>query len=144
MDDNRKREIEETLLRRLRAMHRLYQSDAITMRLLGRQLVQLVGSERAQAICSHMGAKEMEARRLLIRMDDPDGWRQLSSMSEDRRRKVLPEKLVEVFIASGEPDESTLESLIDTANLPFFSGFVYEDRNDRDSGRRESRVSVLD
>ncbi len=144
MDDNRKRELEAVLLQRLQAMHRLYESDAITMRLLGRQLVQLVGSKQAQSICSDMGAKEMEARRLLIRMDDPDGWRQLSSMSEEKRREVLPEKLVEVFIGSGEPDGSTLDSLLDTANLPFFSGFVYGPRDNRDNGRRESRVSVLD
>lgn len=144
MDEDRKRELESALLKRLGAMYRLHESDAISVRLLGRQLVQLVGSEPAQAICSQMGAKEIEARRLLIRMDDPDGWRQLSSMSEDKRREVLPEKLVEVFIGSGEPDRSTLDSLIDTANLPFFSGFVYGSRSDRDSGRRESRVSVLD
>jgi len=144
MDEDRKRELESTLLKRLEAMYRLYQSDAISVRLLGRQLVQLVGSEPAQAICSQMGAKEIEARRLLIRMDDPDGWRQLSSMSEDSRREVLPEKLVEVFIGSGEPDGATLDGLIDTANLPFFSGFVYGARSDRDNGRRESRVSVLD
>ena len=144
MNENRKRELELVLLKRLGAMYQLYESDAISVRLLGRQLVQLVGSEPAQAICSDMGAKEIEARRLLIRMDDPDGWRQLSSMSEDRRREVLPEKLVEVFSGSGEPDQSTLESLIDTANLPFFSGFIYGARNDRDDGRRESRVSVLD
>jgi len=144
MDEDRKRELESTLLERLGVMYRLYESDAISVRLLGRQLVQLVGSEPAQAICSQMGAKEIEARRLLIRMDDPDGWRQLSSMSEDKRREVLPEKLVEVFTGSGEPDRSTLDSLIDTANLPFFSGFVYGARGDRNSGRRESRVSVLD
>lgn len=134
----------EGLLKRLQAMHDLYQSDAITVRLLGRQLVQLVGSEPARAICSDMSSKEMEARRLLIRMDDPDSWRELSTMNEDKRRTALPERLVDVFIGSGQPDENTLESLIDTANLPFFAGFVYGPRNDRGDGRRESRVSVLD
>lgn len=144
MDENRRAELVEGLLQRLRAMHDLYRSDAITMRLLGRQLVQLVSSPPARAICSDMGSKEMEARRLLIRMDDPDSWRELSTMSEEKRRKALPERLVEVFIGSGAPDDNTLESLIDTANLPFFAGFVYGPSNGRDEGRRESRVSVLD
>lgn len=144
MDEKRKAELVEGLLSRLRAMHELYGNEAITVRLLGRQLVQLVGSDSAKALCLDMGAKEMEARRLLLRMDDPEGWRELSTMTEEKRKAALPERLVKVFVSADAPDVTVLESLIDTANLPFFAGFVYGDSKKRSNGRRESRVSVLD
>jgi hypothetical protein len=134
----------ETLLERLGSLHELFGRNVLTPRLLGRQLVQLVSSEEARVICADIPAKELEARRLLMRMSDPERWRSDSQKSEDERKKLFPGRLVEVFRSKGEPSDEMIDAILDTANLPFFVGFVKDERGENGGQRKNSRVSVLD
>lgn len=144
MAEDKVGEARDTLMERLRSLHELFGRKVLTARLLGRQLVQLVSSDQARTICAEIPAKELEARRLLIRMSDPEQWRNDSQKSEEERRELFPARLVEVFRSKGEPSDEMLDAILDTANLPFFVGFVKEERGDNDEQKKNSRVSVLD
>lgn len=145
MDEATRRGLTERLVRRLEGLASLHAGEVLTGAGLGRQLFQLVSSREAWLLACSVTDEEREARRLLVRLGDPERWRSDSSESEERRRAILEERLCEALLSSGKPDGETLEMLLDTACLPHFIGFVRDRAGAREPARTSGgRVKVLD
>lgn len=145
MDDVTRRKIVDRLVRRLQGIRDLHGTGIISTPILGRQLFQLASSKDAWLLACSVNDDEREARRLLMRLHDPERWRSDSSEPEERRKNLLEERLSEAFLSGGEPCEQFLETLIDTACLPFFIGFVRDRAGAREVPRVSGgRVKVLD
>jgi len=144
MDEATRNTLTAKLIARLTGLADLFERDVITLDILGRQLFQLVCSSDAWGLAISVTDEEREARRLLMRLNDPDRWRQDSSESEERRRRLLEERLCEAFLGGGIPSLSVLEAIVDTACLPHFVGFVREKVGFKEARPSTSRVKVLD
>ncbi len=145
MDEGTRNSITTRLVSRLSGMADLYERDIISLDILGRQLLQLVCTIDAWSLACSVTDEEREARRLLLRLHDPERWRKDSAETEEKRRQLLEERLSEAFLTGGEASSSVLESIIDTACLPHFMGFVREKAGFKEVPRASGgRVKVLD
>jgi hypothetical protein len=144
MDDGTRQRIIGRLVTRLQGLGDLHERDVIDMDLLGRQLFQLVCTPDAWSLACSVTDEEREARRLLLRLNDPEKWRRDSVESEERRRTLIEERLVETFLTGGVPSTRLLEAIIDTACLPHFIGFVREKAGFKETRSSGGRVKVLD
>lgn len=145
MDDATRRKLVERLVKRLSGIWDLYGKKVLNEEILGRQLFQLVSTKDAWQLACSVTDDEREARRLLMRLQDPEAWRSDSSESEERRRALLEERLIRAFKDASPPGERTLETMIDTACLPHFVGFVRDRAGAREAPKSSGgRVKVLD
>ncbi|NLP05198.1 hypothetical protein GX411_04550 [Candidatus Fermentibacteria bacterium] len=144
MDEATRQKLVNKLVRRLEGLSGLHDRDVIDLTLLGRQLFQLVCTQEAWSLACSLTDEEREARRLLIRLHDPDRWRKDSAESEEKRRNLLEERLVEAFLGEGVSSPRLLDSLIDVACLPHFIGFVRDRAGFKDARPSGGRVKVLD
>jgi hypothetical protein len=144
MDEATRASLTTKLISRLAGLTELYEKDVITLDILGRQLFQLVCHKDAWALAISVTDEEREARRLLMRLNDPDRWRKDSSESEEKRRQLLEERLCEAFLGSGVASPRMLETIVDTACLPHFVGFVREKVGFKETRASGGRVKVLD
>lgn len=135
----------DQLVKRLAGIWDLYGKKILNEEILGRQLFQLVSTKDAWLLACSVTDDEREARRLLMRLHDPEAWRSDSSESEEKRRELLEKRLIRAFIDSSPPEENTLETIIDTACLPHFVGFVRDRAGAREAPKASGgRVKVLD
>jgi hypothetical protein len=144
MDEATRSALMAKLINRLAGLADLYEKDVITLDILGRQLFQLACTQDAWGLAISVTDEEREARRLLMRLNDPDRWRKDSSESEEKRRQLLEERLCEAFLGGGIPSIRVLEAIIDTACLPHFVGFVREKVGFKETRASGGRVKVLD
>ena len=145
MDDATRKKLVDQLVKRLAGMWDLYGKKILNEEILGRQLFQLVSTRDAWLLACSVTDDEREARRLLMRLHDPEAWRSDSSESEEKRRSLLEKRLIRAFIDSSPPEEKTLETIIDTACLPHFVGFVRDRFGAREAPKSSGgRVKVLD
>jgi hypothetical protein len=144
MDEATRASITSRLISRLSGLAELYEKDVITLDMLGRQLFQLVCTPDAWGLAISVTDEEREARRLLMRLNDPDRWRKDSSESEEKRRQILEDRLCEAFLSGGEASIRVLESIIDSACLPHFVGFVRGKVGFKEARASGGRVRVLD
>lgn len=145
MDDVTRRRIVDRLVKRLAGIRSLHASQVVGLPVLGRQLFQLVSSRDAWLLACSVTDDEREARRLLMRLHDPEAWRSDSSEPEDRRRGILEERLTQAFLEGSQEESKALEALIDMACLPHFIGFVRDRAGAREAPKASGgRVKVLD
>jgi len=145
MDDATRKKLVDQLVKRLAGIWDLYGKKILNEEILGRQLFQLVSTKDAWLLACSVTDDEREARRLLMRLHDPEAWRSDSSESEEKRRSLLEKRLIRAFIDLSPPEEKTLETIIDTACLPHFVGFVRDRAGAREAPKASGgRVKVLD
>lgn len=129
---------------RLESLADLYDRDILSLKLLGRQLLQLISTEEVFNMASTVKEDERKARRLLIRLSDPEKWRNDSSETEIKRKELLYVRLTEVFLLEDDSTRKKLENLVDIAYLPHFTGFLKKRKTESESSRTGGRVKVLD
>ncbi len=145
MDEATRTQLNERLVRRLSGLADLCGREILGPDILGRQLFQLTSTREAWLLACSVTDEEREARRLLVRLSDPERWRRDSSETEEKRRSLLEERLTEIFMSGEESLEKVLENLIDTACLPHFVGFVRDRAGTREAPKTSGgRVKVLD
>ena len=145
MDDVTRKKIIDRLVKRLAGIRSLHASGVVGLPVLGRQLFQLVSTKDAWLLACSVTDDEREARRLLMRLHDPEAWRSDSSEAEEKRRGTLEERLIQAFLAGSADESKSLEAMIDTACLPHFVGFVRDRAGAREAPKASGgRVKVLD
>lgn len=134
----------ERLSGRMGTLDGLYKRGIVTGNLLSKQLKSLLSSKDARTVFKSLVEPDKKAIRILSRIEDPEGWRELFTKDRDRR-EVIFYKNLEKIMGSETDQMDRILRMLQTACLPFYSGFLplSEDRK-RASNLKPSRVSVLD
>ncbi len=122
----------------------LYKRGIVTGGLLSKQLKSLLSSKDARIVFKSLVEPEKKAIRILSRIEDPEGWRELFTKDRDRREAIFYKSLENIMGSEMDQMDRILR-MLQTACLPFYSGFLplSEDKK-RASNPKPSRVSVLD
>ncbi len=129
---------------RLQSLHDLYSGDLISESTLSSQLLELIGVQEAKTFWDLTMKKDITARRMLAMLEDPDQWKKDSAISDDDRKRLLRERLTEVFLSAEDSFQGILEKLLDTASLPHFESIVFN-RNGKSPGKKSgAKLSILD
>ncbi len=129
---------------RLKSLHDLYQGDLISDNTLSSQLLELIASREAKTFWDITMKKDITARRMLTMLEDPQRWKEDSSLPEEERQRILKQRLTGVFFCADESYEHVLEMLLDIANLPHFESIVYS-RNSKPTLKKSgAKLSILD
>lgn len=132
------------LQKRLKSILGLYTSDLISRSTLSSQLLELIATKEAKSYWNISMKPDATARRMLSMLEDPIRWNEDSSCPEEERLEVFKERLIGIFLDSGESSKELLEMLLDTACLPHFESYAFT-KNSKSSGRKSgAKLSVLD
>ena len=135
----------ERLSGRMDTLDGLYKRGIVTGDLLLKQLKSLLSSKDARTVFSTLVEPDKKALKILSRIEDPEGWRELFTKDRDRRETFFYKNLVDIMGSEVDQQDRILR-MLQIACLPFYSGFLplTEERKKASSDLKPSRVSVLD
>ncbi|MCK5840735.1 MAG: hypothetical protein KAH31_01095 [Candidatus Sabulitectum sp.] len=135
----------ERLSGRMGTLDGLYKRGIVTGELLWKQLKSLLSSKDARAVFSTLIEPDKKALKILSRIEDPEGWRELFTKDRDRREAIFYKNLVNIMDSEKDQQDRVLR-MLQIACLPFYSGFLplTKERKKASSDLKPSRVSVLD
>lgn len=135
----------ERLSGRMGTLDGLYKRGIVTGDLLWKQLKALLSSKDARTVFSTLVEPDKKALKILSRIEDPEGWRELFTKDRDRREAIFYKNLVNIMGSETDQQERVLR-MLQIACLPFYSGFLplTEEKKKPSSDLKPSRVSVLD
>jgi|GEM_PF-462097 len=134
----------EELIGRFRGLRDIFSGGLISRDTLSSQILELIQSPAARRYWKAEMKPDANARRLLIRLEDPAIWRVESSKPEEERLFILYTRLADILLAADEMDKAVLELLLDTADLPHFASFVDTTGSETPYERDGVELSVLD
>jgi len=134
----------EELIERFTRLRSIFRDDLISRETLATQILELIQSPAARRYWNAEMKPDANARRLLIRLEDPARWRVESSKQEAERLNILFVRLADILLTADEMDGAVLELLLDTADLPHFASFVDTGGTDVPYERGGVELSVLD
>ncbi len=135
----------ERLSGRMGTLDGLYKRGIVTGDLLLKQLKSLLSSKDARTVFSTLVEPDKKALKILSRIEDPEGWRELFTKDRDRRETFFYKNLVNIMGSEVDQQDRILR-MLQIACLPFYSGFLplTEERKKASPDPKPSRVSVLD
>lgn len=135
----------ERLSERMSTLDDLFSRGIIQGPLLRKQLNSLLSSADARVVFSEKIDSDKKAVKILSRLEDPGGWRQLSMKSREEREEVFYSTLEELMTSCHDISDRIIRMLL-LGCLPFYSGFLplNSGKKPSDSESKPSRVSVLD
>ncbi|MEA3266505.1 MAG: hypothetical protein U9P42_06120 [Candidatus Fermentibacteria bacterium] len=135
----------ERLSGRMGTLDGLYKRGIVTGNLLWKQLKSLLSSKDARTVFSQLVEPDKKALKILNRIEDPEGWRELFTKDRDSREAIFYKNLVNIM-DSGTDHQDRVLRMLQIACLPFYSGFLplTEEKKKASSDLKPSRVSVLD
>jgi len=135
----------ERLVERMETLDGLYRRGIVTDDLLQKQIKALLSSRDAGSVFKEYIQPDKKAIKILSRIEDPAGWRELFTKNRDQREAVFYDALENIMKTDTDRKERILH-MLQLACLPFYSGFLPLDARKKKatSEVKPSRVSVLD
>lgn len=135
----------ERLSERMSTLDGLYQRGIVTGDLLRKQFKSLLSSKDARSIFIENVEPDKKAIKILSRIENPSGWRDLFTKSRDQRQ-IIFYKAIEDIMGSDANQQERILRMLQLACLPFYSGFLplNTEKKKMSSVVKPSRVSVLD
>ncbi len=135
----------ERLSERIVTLDGLFQRGIVTGPLLRKQLKSILSSRDAGTVFIEHIEPDKKAIKILNRIENPSGWRELFAKNRDEREIYFYETL-QTILSSDNPQEERILRMLQLACLPFYSGFLplSNDKKKVASEMKPSRVSVLD
>ncbi len=123
----------------------LYRRGIVTGTLLRKQIKSLLSSRDARTVYTETIESDKKAIKILSRVEDPVGWRELFAKNRDERECIFYDTLEDMMNTEGNHRERIL-LMLQLACLPFYSGFLpLNTRKEKTaSAVKPSRLSVLD
>ncbi len=134
----------ERLVGRMETLDGLFRRGIVTGDLLQKQIKALLSSKDAGAVFKEYIQPDRKAIKILSRIEDPTGWRELFTKNRDQREVVFYSALENIMETETDWEERILH-MLQLACLPFYSGFLPLDARKKAASQvKPSRVSVLD
>ena len=135
----------ERLTGRMSTLDSLFQRGIVTGNLLRKQIKSLLSSRDARTVYIEYVEADKKAIKILNRIEDPSGWRELFTKNRDQREVIFYNALESIMVSDCNHQNRILR-MLQLACLPFYSGFLpLNDGNKKASSEvKPSRVSVLD
>lgn len=135
----------DRLSERMITLDDLYRRGIVTGVLLRKQIKSLLSSRDAHTVYTEMIESDKKAIKILNRIEDPAGWRELFTKNRDERENFFYNTLERMMDTDGNHQERIL-LMLQLACLPFYSGFLPLNTRKKKttSEAKPSRVSVLD
>jgi hypothetical protein len=134
----------ERLIGRMETLDSLCRRGVVSGSLLKKQIISLLSSRDAGAVFAEYIESDKKAIKILSRIEDPSGWRELFTKNRDQR-EVIFQNALEDIMGSNEDSEQRILRMLQLACLPFYSGFLPLNTNEKKIVKvKPSRVSVLD
>jgi hypothetical protein len=139
------RDAMERLVERMETLDGLYRRGIVTDDLLQKQIKSLLSSRDASSVFREYIQADKKAIKILSRIEDPTGWRELFTKNRDQREAVFYTALENIMETDTDRKQRILH-MLQLACLPFYSGFLPLDTRKKKAASevKPSRVSVLD
>lgn len=135
----------ERICGRIQTLSDLHARGIVHGSLLKKQIKSVLASKDARKVFMDRVEPDRRAIKILNRLEDPSGWRELSMKSKDLREEHFY-RAIEDIMATPDAGAAKLLRMLQLGCLPFYSGFLPFNTARQDEPRevRPSRVSVLD
>ncbi|HOP25964.1 MAG TPA: hypothetical protein PLM22_02520 [Candidatus Sabulitectum sp.] len=135
----------ERITERIQTLSDLHRRGIVQGSLFRKQIHSLLSSKDARAIFKARIEPDRKVIKILNRLENPAGWREISMKSREHREESFY-RAIEEIMNGREPGDEKLTRMLQLCCLPFYAGFLPLGSQDRESPRdqRPSRVSVLD
>ncbi len=135
----------ERLSGRMSTLDGLFQRGIVTGDHVRKQIKSLLSSRDARTVYIEYIERDKKAIKILNRIEDPSGWRELFIKNRDQREAIFYNTLESIMVSDCNHQNRILR-MLQLACLPFYSGFLpLNDGNKKASSEvKPSRVSVLD
>jgi len=113
--------------------------------LFKKQIRTLLASRDSSKIFHDLIETDRKAIKILNRLEDPEGWRELTMQSRDDREESFYHAVEEIMNGDEETPEKLIR-MLQLACLPHFTSFLplVDKQQEPKKEVRPSRVSVLD
>lgn len=130
---------------RIQTLSDLHARGIVQGKLFRKQIYSLLSSRDAKRIFQSSIEPDRKAIKILNRLQDPAGWREISMKSRDHREESFYRTIEQIMIDKENGSEK-LTQMLQLGCLPFFAGFLPFNGHDKEPPRetKPSRVSVLD
>lgn len=135
----------ERLAERIQTLSDLHSRGIVQGKLFRKQIYALLSSRDAKHIFRDLIEPDRKAIKILNRLEDPEGWREISMKSREHREESFY-RAIEGIMSDLDSGYLKLTRMLQLGCLPFFSGFLPLSGKDKEPPKevRPSRVSVLD
>ena len=135
----------ERISDRIQTLSDLHSRGIVQGKLFRKQIYSLLASKDARHVFHELIEPDKRALKILNRLEDPSAWREISMKSRENREESFY-RAIEGIMSENDTGTEKLTRMLQLCCLPFFSGFLPLNGNNREVQKetRPSRVSVLD